>query len=123
MTEREKREREAFYQTVILSLDEIRHSKMTLSETEALNALQELLPIRVDAGSRVEKLVRGMLLNETDEPMDEETADRVFVGYADAAETKRLYEAVQKNWEKTLPSLGWHCLDALSPIWTENLLP
>lgn len=123
MTEREKREREEFYQTVILSLDEIRTRKMSLSETETLNALQELLPMRADAGSRVEKLVRGMLLNETDEPVDEETADLMFAGYVDAAETRKLYEAVQKNWEKTLPELGWHCLDALSPIWTENLLP
>jgi len=122
MTEREKREREEFYQTVILSLDEIRTRKMSLSEAETLNVLQELLPMTADAGSRVEKLVRGILLNETDEPMDEETLELMFVGYVDAAETRKLYEAVQKNWEKALPELGWYCLDALSPIWTENLL-
>ena len=106
---------------MLLSLSELMGS-LSVHEMETWNILMDLLPMHAEAGSRVESLVRGMLLNETDEPMDAETADRRFVGYADEKETKRLYEAVNRDWEKALPALGWHCLDALSPIATEKLL-
>ena len=127
MTGREKQEREEFYKTVMLSLGEMAQSWDKTLDLTSLFALQEILPDYADAGSKEEKLVRGILLDETDEPVDEETADQMFLGAADAEETKKLYEAVKnaqtdEEWDSRIWELGCHCLEWLSVIWTENLL-
>ena len=78
MTGREKQEREEFYKTVMLSLGEMAQSWDKTLDLTSLFALQEILPDYADAGSKEEKLVRGILLDETDEPVDEETADQMW---------------------------------------------
>lgn len=127
MTEQEKREREEFYKTVMLSLGVMAQSWDNTVDLTSLFALQEILPDYADAGSKEEKLVRGILLGETDEPVDEETADLMFLGAADAEETKKLYEAVknaqtEEEWDSRIWELGWHCLEWLDVIWREDLL-
>lgn len=130
MTEREKREREEFYQTVILSLDEIPSLHLTLSWMRQRDILQELLPMRADAGSIAELLVRALLLGTLDRPIyeDSEENEQVLEYAANPKETQRLYQAVNtsqtdKEWTEAMQDLGWHCLEILDAIWTENLLP
>ena len=105
MTGREKMEREEFYKTVILSLEELPSHELTINGARTKEILLELLPMYAEAGSREEKAVRNLLLSGTP-----------------AKETEKLYEAVSENWDKGIQVLGWHCLEWLSPIWTEELL-
>ena len=125
MTQQEKREREEFYETVMAAVGIMASD---WGGDSCLNpfAVQEVLPMYADAGSWEERLVRGILLGETDEPLDEETAERLYVGAADAEETKKLYKAIQnmkddEDWEEKMWDFGWHCLEWLDVIWMEHL--
>lgn len=129
MTEREKREREEFYQTVILSLDEIPTQRLTLSWMRQRDILQDLLPMRADAGSVAELLVRALLLGILERPIyeDDEENEEILEFAADPAETKRLYQAVKTSqtdneWTEAMKELGWHCLETLDAIWTQGML-
>ena len=117
MTGREKREREAFYKTIMLSL----------SEVDGESVLLDVLPMAAEAGSQPETLVRGMLMGETDKMVSEEEADRMYLGYADKKEAESLYKATEDaqtdaEWTQAMQALGWFCQDALSPILSESLL-
>lgn len=128
MTEREKREREEFYQTVILSLGEIPSQYLTMSRMRDRDILQEILPMYADAGSIVEKLVRALLLAKPEQIYEDSEENEELLEFAtNPEETQRLYQAVKnaqtdEQWSNGMQELGWHCLETLDAIWTENLL-
>ena len=108
------------YEAAMLSLNELPAQYLSLHEAKILDILQEVLPMDYRPGSEAAEVVLALLTGEGPESVAQ---------YAlDPKETRRLYGAMQDaktegDWTKRSEALGWHCLEALEPIWTEELLP
>lgn len=108
------------YEAAMLSLNELPSQYLSLSQSNLLELLQNRLPAQYQEGSPEGKVVLALLTGEGLESAAQ---------YAlDPKETRRLYGAMQDaktegDWTKRAEALGWHCLEALEPIWTEELLP
>ena len=105
------------YELALLSLDELPTQELSPEETRRLDILRELLPMDYREGSRETSVVCSLL-----------TGTGEAAEYAlDPEETNLLMQAVESSqtesdWTERMQDLGWHCLEALTPIWTEDLL-
>lgn len=132
MTGQEKRERETFYTTVILALEET--PEVTGSLFNSRDQLLEILPLNADAGSLIEMMVRAMLLGADPEaPLYENVEEnREFLelwkaGEETTHETETLYSALENaetssERDEAMQEFGWHCLQILEAIPDEGLL-
>lgn len=108
------------YETALLSLNELSAQDLSLHEAQLLDILQELLPDSWQQGSREAQVVCALLTGQGEESV---------TAYAlDPEETESLFRAVENartegDWSRAMQDLGWHCLEALEPVWTEDLLP
>ena len=132
MTGQEKRERETFYTTVILAMEET--PEVTGNLFNSRDQLLEILPLYADAGSLIEMMVRAMLLGADPEaPLYENTEEnREFLELWKADEettrkTETLYSALENagtsdERDEAMQKFGWHCLQILEAIPDEGLL-
>lgn len=110
----------ALYETAILSLGELPQQELSLKQAQLLDILRDLLPDSWQQGSRAALVVSALLTGQGEESAAE---------YAlDPEESESLFRAVQgaqteAEWSRAMQDLGWHCLEALEPVWTEDLLP
>ena len=107
------------YETVMLALNEIPQHEMTQSEIQDLNILTELLPMYWENSERVK--IACELLTGKGRPSVAELA------IVNPKEIASLYKATQKaktqaELNKATQELGWRCLEALTPMWTEELI-
>lgn len=108
------------YEAAMLSLSELPSQHLSLTEAQLLDVLQELLPQQYPEGSKEASVVLALLTGEGS-PQAAEYA-------LNPKETSRLFKAMQDaqtegEWTQRAEALGWHCLEALDPIRTEELLP
>ena len=108
------------YETAILSLGELPAQDLSLHQSQLLDVLQELLPASWEQGSREAQVVSALLTGQG------EVNAAAFA--LDPQETARLLRFVENartegDWSRAMQDLGWHCLEALEPVWTEELLP
>lgn len=107
------------YETAMLSLGELPEQELSLHEARLLEILRDLLPDSWQQGSREAQVVSALLTGQGPEEATE---------YAlDPGETESLFLAVENaqtegEWSRAMQDLGWHCLEALEPVWTEDLL-
>ena len=108
------------YEAAMLSLNELPAQYLTVAQSNLLDLLQDRLPAQYQEEIREAKVVLGLLTGQGPESVAQ---------YAlDPKETSKLFRAAQNartegDWTKRMEALGWHCLEALEPIWTEELLP
>lgn len=108
------------YETAMLSLGELPEQEMSLHEARLLEILRDLLPDSWQQGSREAQVVCALLTGQGEESV---------AAYAlDPEEIRSLFQAVENartegEWSRAMQDLGWHCLEALEPVWTEELLP
>ena len=108
------------YETAMLSLNELPAQDLALHQSQLLDVLQELLPETWEQGSREAQVVCALLTGQGPEEATEFALD--------PEETESLFLAVENaqtegDWYRAMQGLGWHCLESLEPVWTEELLP
>lgn len=109
---------EKLYETAMLSLFELPEQYMSLQDLRMRDILLELLPMYYE-GENPEKVAVSLLTGQGPEEVTEYAAD--------PEETARLLKAVEdsqtdEEWSRAMQDLGWYCLEALEPVWTEELL-